>query len=107
MDKDKALALWLDEIGDTTYAYDFSGKKIKMADYLEKNEVGWVVAYIKPLELGGKKEKGNSVIMHYRTQDEKALNFPEFYIGHNRYECFYDKKGDFYYIEQLLDDEDD
>ncbi len=107
MDKVKALELWLDEIGDVAYAYDFSGKKIKKEDYLVKNEVGWVVGYVKPLELGGKKSKGNIMIMHHRTFDEKGQDFPEFYIGHTHYQCVHDKKLDYYYIEQVLDDEDD
>jgi hypothetical protein len=107
MEKNKALELWLDEIGNQAYSYDFSGKKIKMDDYLEKNEVGWTVTYIKPLELGGEKNKGNVIIMHYRTQEEKGLNYPEFCVGHKKYIAQYDVKGDFYYIEEFLDEEDD
>jgi hypothetical protein len=107
MKKEEALALWLDEIGDTAYAHDFSGKKIKRDDYLEKNEVGWVVSYIKPLSLGGTKDKGNVIIMHHRTQDEKGTLYPEFAIGHKKYIAHHDVKGDFYYIEECLSDEDD
>lgn len=107
MDKEKALALWLDEIGDQLYAYDFSGKKIKQSDYLEKNEVGWVIAYIKPVQLGGKPCKNNSIIMHHRTEEEKGTHYPEFIIGHKRYIAQYDHKGDFYYIEEFLEEEDD
>ena len=38
MTKEEALLLWLDEIGDNLYAYDFSGKKIKKTDYLMNNK---------------------------------------------------------------------
>lgn len=107
MNKKEALELWLDEIGDITYSYDFSGKKIKKDDYLENNEVGWVVTYIKPLALGGKKDKGNVIIMHHRTEEEKGLHYPEFTIGHKKYAIQHEKKDDFYYIEEVLDDEDD
>lgn len=107
MEKKEALELWLDEIGDRQYSYDFSGKKIKRDDYLEKNEVGWVVTYIKPLSIGGNKDKGNVIIMHHRTMEEKGTNYPEFIIGHKKYICHHDEKGDFYYIEEFLDEEDD
>lgn len=107
MDYNKALELWRDEIGDKEYSYDFSGKKIKRDDYNVKNEVGWVVGYVRPLELGGNESKGNIMIMHHRTLDEKGLNYPDFNIGHSRYTCLYDPKYDYYYIEEVLDDEDD
>lgn len=107
MDKQKALELWLDEIGNQQYAYDFSGKKIKRDDYLQNNQVGWVVSYIKPIALGGPMDKRNSIIMHFRTEEEKGLNYPEFVIGHKKYLAHYDKKDDFYYIEEVLEDEDD
>ena len=107
MEKKNALELWLDEIGDVAYAYDFSGKKIKRDDYLENNEVGWVVTYIKPLALGGRIDKGNIIIMHHRSEEEKGLNYPEFTIGHKKYQVQHELKGDFYYIEEVLDDEDD
>ena len=107
MKKEDAIALWLDEIGDTQYAYDFSGKKIKRDDYLEKNQVGWVVSYVKPIALGGTQDKGNVMIMHHRTHDEKGLHYPEFSIGHKKYIAHHEEKGDFYYIEECLNEEDD
>ena len=54
MNKEEALKLWEKEIGIKEYCYDFAGRKIKKSDYLEKNQVGWVIGFIKPLELGGK-----------------------------------------------------
>lgn len=107
MNKEEALKLWQDEIGDYTYSYDFSGKKIKRDDYLVKNEVGWVIGFIRPLELGGKIDKGNIMIMHHRTHEEKGLNYPEFTIDHKSFRVQYEPKDDFYYIEEILDDEDD
>mgnify|MGYP001119815266 CR=1 FL=1 len=107
MEKEKALELWLEEMGDNLYAYDFSGKKIKQTDYNVRNEVGWVVAYIKPVELGGRKDRSNSIVMHHRTADEKGLHYPDFAIDHNRYIICHDQKGDFYYIEECLEEEDD
>lgn len=107
MEKEKAIILWLEEIGDSLYAYDFSGKKIKRDDYLVKNQVGWVISYIKPIDLGGEISKNNSMIMHHRTAEEKGLHYPEFTIDHKRYLAQYDAKGKFYYIEECLDEEDD
>jgi|SRR5690554_4523485 len=107
MDSKKALELWLDEIGEQMYSYDFSGKKIKKDDYNIKNQVGWVVTYIKPIELGGKKNKDNVIIMHHRTHEEKGLNYPKFIIDHTSYICRYDEEEDFHYIEEILDEDDD
>lgn len=107
MTKEQALSLWLDEIGDLVYAYDFSGKKIKRDDYNIKNEVGWVVSYIKPISLVGPKNKGNVIIMHHRTEEEKGNNYPAFLIGHKKYLAHYESKDDFYYIEEDLVEEDD
>ena len=107
MEKKEALELWLDEIGDIQYSYDFSGKKIKRDDYLLQNEVGWVISYVRPLELGGPKDKGNVRIMHHRTMEEKGLNYPEFTIGHKKYIAHHDEKGNFYYIEECLTEDDD
>lgn len=106
MNKNQALELWLDEVGEQVYTYDFSGKKIKRDDYNVKNEVGWVVTYVKPIQLGGTNNKGNIIIMHHRTADEKGNNFPEFEIGHKKYIAYYNQKEDFYYIEECLEDED-
>ena len=39
------------EYGNKKYAYDFTGKKIKQTEY-QQNQVGWVITYMKPLELG-------------------------------------------------------
>lgn len=105
--KNDALKLWEAEIGDKEYSYDFHGKKIKRADYLEKNQVGWVITYLKPLELGGPNNIGNIIIMHHRTAEEKALNYPKFQIDSLEYVVQYDKKKDFYYVEKVLDDDDD
>lgn len=107
MNKDEALKMWLDEIGDVEYSYDFSGKKIKQSDYLETNQVGWVVTYIKPLELGGPQNKNNSIIMHHRTLDEKGLNYPKFTIVDKAYQVIYDEREDFYYIERIINEDED
>ena len=64
--KDEAMKLWLHEMGDKEYSYDFAGKKIKRNDYLVDNQVGWVISYLKPLELGDKDNIGNIVIMHHQ-----------------------------------------
>ena len=108
IDKKDALKLWEIEMGDGEYAYDFSGKKIKKADYLADNEVSWIVTYLKPLELGGKVDGGNVIIMHQRTLEEKGLSYPNFKIVDQEYVVQYDEKGDFYYVEKVIsDDEDD
>ncbi|MDD4057061.1 MAG: hypothetical protein PHF85_05385 [Bacilli bacterium] len=107
-DKKDAIKLWEAEMGNVEYAYDFSGKKIKKADYMENNEVGWVVTYLKPIELGGPTHIGNIIIMHQRTLEEKGLNYPNFTIVDQEYIIQHDEKGDFYYVEKVLsDDEDD
>ena len=35
--KKEALELWVREMGDKEYSYDFTGRKIKREEYLEKN----------------------------------------------------------------------
>ena len=46
--------------------------------------------------------------MHQRTLEEKGLNYPNFIIVGQEYTVKYDEKGDFYYVEKVLsDDEDD
>jgi len=107
MDNNEALALWLDEIGDHEYSYDFSGKKIKREDYQNDNQVGWVVTYIKPLALGGEKNKGNVIIMNQNTNEQKGLNYPEFSVDHKKFRALYNEKGDFHYIEEILEEDDD
>jgi len=106
MTKEDALAIWLDEIGNQEYSYDFSGRKIKREDYMVDNQVGWVVTYIKPIELGGMANKGNIIIMNYLTKEQKGMNYPEFIIDYKHYIAQYDKKGDFHYIEEILEEED-
>lgn len=105
MDKNKALELWKLEMKDKEYAYDFSGRKIKKDDYNKENQVGWVVGYMKPLELGGKDYDGNTIIMHHTTLEEKGLNYPEFQIMNKTYKIIYDDKEDFYYIEKTSNDD--
>ncbi len=105
--REEALKLWNNEMGDKEYAYDFTGKKIKRSDYLEKNQVGWVITYIRPLEAGGNDNIGNIIIMHHRTFEEWGFQYPEFSIAGNDYRIHYDEKGDYYYIEKVLIDDDD
>jgi hypothetical protein len=106
--KDEAMKLWLHEMGDKEYSYDFAGKKIKRSDYLVDNQVGWVISYLKPLELGGKDNIGNIVIMHHRTFEEKGMQYPKMVIYDQEYIIHYSEKDDYYYIEKVLsDDEDD
>lgn len=107
-DLNKAMEIWLHEMGDKEYSYDFTGKKIKRSDYLEKNQVGWVISYLKPLELGGKDNIGNIIILHHRTLEEKGMQFPKVIIENQEYMIHHSEKEDYYYIEKILsDDEDD
>lgn len=105
--KEEAFEIWENEIGKPTYAYDFSGRKIKKTEYGEKNQVGWEIGFIKPLEFGGKVEENNFVIMHYHTLEEKGLNYPNFTVEHNKYKIVHDEEEDFDYIEEILYEEDD
>ena len=109
MDKDKALVIWNHEFGDKEYAYDFAGRKIKRDDYLEGNQVGWVVTYMRPLSSGGTTDTGNIIIMHHRSADEKGISYPQFIVDGSDFIVKHEKKGDYYYIEKVLDidDEDD
>lgn len=105
MDKQSALKLWDLEMNKKEYAYDFSGRKIKRSDYGEKNQVGWNIAYMKPLELGGKDDVGNMIIMHHTTIEEKGLSYPEFEIMNRTYKVIYEESEDFYYIEKTSNDD--
>ena len=108
LDKKDAFKIWEMEMGNKEYAHDFSGRKIKKSDYGIDNEVGWIITYLKPIELGGPSHIGNVIIMHYRTHEEKALNYPNFKIVDTEYIVQYNQKDDYYYVEKVLsDDEDD
>ncbi len=103
MTKQEALKIWLHEFGDVDFAYDFTGRKIKRSDYLVENQVGWVVSYVRPLELGGNTDEGNTIILNHNTAYEKASNYPEFEVVGKRYRICYDEVDDFYYIEKILE----
>jgi len=103
----EALEIWEHEFGNKEYAYDFTGKKIKRSDYNVKNQVGWVVTYLKPLELGGKPDLGNVIIMHHRTCEGRGNQYPTVVIDNQVYNIIHDEKGDFYYIERELGDEEE
>ena len=70
--KEEALKIWDHEFGNVLYAHDFTGRKVKKDDYLVENQVGWVVAYMKPLSLGGEQNEDNDMIVHHITAYEKA-----------------------------------
>lgn len=106
-DKKDALKLWDTEMGNKDYAYDFSGRKIKKTDYLEKNQVGWDITYMHPLEQGGPAHIGNIIIAHHMTIEEKGQNYPTFRIVDKDYIVRYDKTNDFYYIELVISEDDD
>jgi len=103
----EAMEIWLHEMGDKEYSYDFTGRKIKRSDYLVKNQVGWVISYLKPLELGGADNIGNIIIMHHHTYEEKGLQYPKVIIDDKEYLIYYNAKDDFYYIERIVADDDD
>lgn len=107
MEQNKALALWQVEMGNKEYAYDFSGRKMKQSDYLLDNQVGWVVTYLRPLNQGGKDDDGNIIIMHHRSAEEKGQKFPQFMTNDKQFVIRYDEKGDFYYVERIIDEDDD
>lgn len=101
IDKKRAMELWKLEKSDKEYAYDFSGKKIKKSEYQQNNRVGWVVAYVRPIEHGGVDDDNNTVIMHHETYEERENKYPKFTIVGKEYEVKYDEKEDFYYIEKV------
>lgn len=103
----EAMEIWLHEMGDKEYSYDFTGRKIKRSDYLVKNQVGWVISYLKPLELGGEDNIGNIIILHHHTFEEKGLQYPKVIIDDKEYLIHYNAKDDYYYIEQILPDDED
>lgn len=103
MTKELALKIWLREYGDCDYAYDFTGRKIKRDDYNIENQVGWVVAYMKPLSLGGQQNEDNDMIVHHITAYEKADNYPYFEVVGVKYKVGHDEKGDFYFIEKVIE----
>lgn len=103
MNKEEALQIWLREFGDVDYAHDFTGRKIKRDDYNLENQVGWQVAYMKPLSLGGPKNEDNEMIVHHITAYEKGDKYPEFEVIGVKYRVGYDDKLNFYYIEKEVE----
>jgi hypothetical protein len=107
--KEQAFSIWEHEMGKKEYAYDFSGRKVKVSSYLEDNQVGWVITHLRPLDQGGKNNMGNTIIMHHQTFEERAFRYPKFNIGEKEYLIHYKEQEDYYYIEELVnyDDDDD
>lgn len=104
MTKAEALKVWQHEFGDVDFAHDFTGRKIKRSDYMVENQVGWVVSYVLPLELGGPDNEGNTIILNHNTAYEKGNNYPEFEVVGKRYVICHDEVEDFYYIEKIFED---
>lgn len=103
MTKTEALKIWNREFGDTDYAHDFTGRKIKRDDFEVMNQVGWRVEYIMPLSLGGLQNADNEVIVHHVTAYEKGDNYPYFEVVGTKYHIGHDEKDDFYFIEKVID----
>lgn len=106
MNKQLALKLWDKEIGQKEYSYDFAGRKIKRSDYMVNNQVGWVIGFIRPLELGGTDYDGNTLIMHHTTFEEKGNSYPEFEMLNKKFIIKYDEAEDFYFIERIITSDD-
>ncbi len=106
MDKNEALKIWEHEYGDHVYAHDVIGRKIKRSDYMVDNQVGWVVTYMRPLNKGGTKDEGNTIILHHHTAFEKGDRYPEFFVDSIKYAVKYEEDGDFYYIESSEERDD-
>ena len=79
-------------MGEKNTLMTFRKEKIKRSDYLEKNQVGWVVTYIRPLEEG-KNNIGNVIIMHHRTFEEWNFQYPEFSINGVNYRIHYEERA--------------
>lgn len=103
MTKEEAIKIWHREFGDCDYAHDFTGRKIKREDYNVENQVGWVVAYMKPLSLGGEQNEDNDMIVHHITAYEKADNYPNFEVVGVKYKVGFDEKDKFYFIEKVVE----
>ncbi|MBQ3001126.1 MAG: hypothetical protein IJD76_01470 [Bacilli bacterium] len=101
MTKKEALQVWYHEFGDKEYAYDFNGRKIKRDDYLVENQVGWVIAYMRPLEQGGLDDEGNTIILHHNTALEKGDKYPYFTVDEIPYVVRMSDDKTYYYIEKL------
>lgn len=105
--REDALELWFSEFGDKEYTYDFSGRKIKREDYLTQNQVGWVITQLKPKTLGGPDHINNTIIMHHRTLEEKGIDYPKFSANNRQFIVHFDEKGDFYYVEKVIDEDEE
>ena len=93
MDKYEALKIWEHEYGNQEYAHDVIGRKIKRSDYMMTNQVGWVVTYMRPLNQGGTKDDGNTIILHHHTALEKGDSYPEFVVDSIKYVVRHEPDG--------------
>ncbi len=98
---EEALKVWNHEFGDVEYAHDFTGRKVKRSDYKEENQVGWVVSYVKPLNLGGPNNEGNTIILNQNTAFEKGDQYPVFEVVGVKYMICHNEQEDYYYIEKV------
>ncbi|MDR1230199.1 MAG: HNH endonuclease [Spirochaetaceae bacterium] len=63
---------WIKEFGNTEYAKDFAGRKIKRSEQGKNTEQGWTVDHILPGSKNGINDLGNLQITSFKTNQEKA-----------------------------------
>lgn len=61
------------------FRYDPCGAKIKFSDYDNReSEFGWTIDHKYPVSLGGNNHPKNLQALHWKTNEKKADNFPDF-----------------------------
>ena len=73
INKDTAMKLWEEKLGDKTEARDYEGREILKAAYGQKgSQYSWNIDHIKPKSKGGTDRVDNLQIVHISTNQEKA-----------------------------------
>lgn len=56
---------------------DYAGAWIKKNEYGKKTDYGWEIDHLKPLEKGGTNDLDNLVPLHWRNNNSKSDDYPE------------------------------
>ena len=76
--KHEIAKIWLNTYGNNAIARDIAGRVISFDEFGALTEFGWNIDHIKPISKGGTDVIENILPMHWKTNQEKKDDFPEF-----------------------------
>ena len=86
MSKYSIKELWNEIYGSREEVYDYAGRlMLKSACGNPNSAYQPTIDHVRPIAHGGKDIKGNIVLCHYLTNEEKADRFPHWEVNEMRY----------------------